>query len=213
MKESLLEEGAVYWDRSQRNFRKVLALLPAQDEEPAMVRYQPILAGNALPVERMFELAAPLPTEAEFARGERVCAGAPVATCSRAHFLRWAKGPAVFDPKFKHPGRTMADLCLERVLAKCLSGIHFERAVGNDAVRTDFVATSRRLPWCFTFADGSRVGFWPPGMYAEVDIEGRPLPQGRHCLDPRQRYSEQTTPDLIRQDFKRWLPHLRAPAG
>ncbi len=221
MKDSLLSVGTVYWNRlprapaaraMPRSYRKVLELIPSTADAPPQVRYQAILPGSDRPVELLYDLAAPLPTADEFARGERVCAGAPVATCSRAHFLRWAEGPAQFDPKFKEPGRTMADLCLERVLAKGLNGIHFERALTFDSVRRDFEVTSKRLPWCFTFADGSRVGFNSPGVYAEVDLEGRPVPGGRKCLDPKQVYSEENTPALIRADFARWLPHLR-PLG
>lgn len=202
-----LKIGDVHRSRDRHDVRQIVTIERA--DEAVWVTYHVIVAKlrNSDAYCR-FKRLAPHPTKTEHEALTKVCAGVPIATCSEATFRRWSGGLVEFDRKFKEPGRSMADLCLERVLAKGMNGISFERALSFDAARCDFQLRHWGLPFVFTFLDGSRVAYTPALVFAEVDPTGRPLPGGRQCLERRWEYGGENTKRIIREDFERWLPHF-----
>ena len=213
MELTAIRVGGVYNDRARRLFREVRAIEPAPGGSlrDAAVTYHVINVNYtweryALTASR--NRLAPRPTVAEFASCERVTRGIPVATVKLGYFARWARESTAHPPKYKERGRTMANLCLDRVVHKGYRDRSFINAVRFDSRKEEQWFTTEEFEFCWTFEDGSRIAFAQPGMYCEVDRHGRPLREGPHCLDFSQRYSPETTGPLVFADYKRWLPHL-----
>lgn len=207
LSKTVLAAGEVHWSRDRTTYREILDI--AGEPERRTVTYHVIVANLRNSEQyRRFDRLAPDPTKREHEQLTRLCAGVPIGRCAEAQFRQWTGGVAQLDPKFKHPGRSMADLCLERVIAKGINGISFERALSYDAARMDFNLRAWGLPFVFTFWDGSRVAYAPALVFSEVDKLGQPLAHGRKCLDLRWEYGPENTPRIVREDFKKWLPHI-----
>jgi hypothetical protein len=233
MKTALIKRGGVYENSRTGAVRQVLQIGPrarlptpacddwllnaaaaqvqtdrAADQENGWVLYHAV-DGAPLNDYHQFDRLAPLPSEVEFQTAARVSRGVSIAICPLAGFGRWATRPAVLPARTYEPGKTMAELCLGRVTQRGYRDISFERAVSFDCVRAEFLPAESAAPWTYIFRDGSRVAFWPPGFFCEVDSSGRPLLTSPHCLDLEQRYREHSTARHVLEDFRKWLPHAR----